>query len=415
MRILLYGLNFAPELIGVGKYTGEFAEWLVSRGHELCVVTAPPYYPQWRIQKGYSSYRYTKEPGKNLNIHRCPLWVPQYHSAIKRILHLSSFALSSLPVVVWQAFRFRPVLVIVIAPTILCAPGGIIAAHFVKAKAWLHFQDLEIDAAFGISLLRGGVLRSVVRKCERWILGQFDRISGITEQMNQRLVSKGCDPGKIIVFPNWVDTSTVHPIEEKEKIRAEFHLQKDAFIVMYSGNLGAKQGLHVLVETARLLSDYPKIHFVIAGDGVYRETLQHLTSGLRNMTFLPLQPVDRFTAFLNTADIHIVAQLSGIADSVMPSKLLGILASGGAVVAIVQEETGLARIIEESGGIIASPENPVSIRNILVAISRDENRLNEMKIQARGYSVRHFEKEKILAEIEKQVVSLGNQCNPSPC
>jgi len=49
VKILIHGINFSPELTGIGKYTGEMAEWLTLRGHELRVVTAPPYYPQWQV------------------------------------------------------------------------------------------------------------------------------------------------------------------------------------------------------------------------------------------------------------------------------------------------------------------------------------------------------------------------------
>lgn len=48
MRILIHGINFALELAGIGKYTGEMAEWFVARGHDVRVVTASPYYPAWR-------------------------------------------------------------------------------------------------------------------------------------------------------------------------------------------------------------------------------------------------------------------------------------------------------------------------------------------------------------------------------
>ena len=49
LKILLYGINFAPELTGIGKYTGEMAAWLAERGHAVRVVTAPPYYPDWKV------------------------------------------------------------------------------------------------------------------------------------------------------------------------------------------------------------------------------------------------------------------------------------------------------------------------------------------------------------------------------
>src|SRR5580693_5488272 len=57
LRILIHGLNFAPELVGVGKYTDEMAQWLADRGHEVRVVTAPPFNPQWKVTDGFSSWR----------------------------------------------------------------------------------------------------------------------------------------------------------------------------------------------------------------------------------------------------------------------------------------------------------------------------------------------------------------------
>jgi colanic acid biosynthesis glycosyl transferase WcaI len=46
VRILIQSINFSPEMTGIGKYSGEMAEWLASRGHEVRVVSAPPHYPQ---------------------------------------------------------------------------------------------------------------------------------------------------------------------------------------------------------------------------------------------------------------------------------------------------------------------------------------------------------------------------------
>ena len=38
VRVLIHGINFAPELVGVGKYTGEMAEWLAAHGHDVTVL-----------------------------------------------------------------------------------------------------------------------------------------------------------------------------------------------------------------------------------------------------------------------------------------------------------------------------------------------------------------------------------------
>jgi len=94
MKILVYGINYSPELTGIGKYTGEMVEWMTSQGHEVRVITAPPYYPVWKVHPDYSAWKYKKEQGK-ATVWRCPLYVPKQPSTLKRLLHLGSFALSS--------------------------------------------------------------------------------------------------------------------------------------------------------------------------------------------------------------------------------------------------------------------------------------------------------------------------------
>ena len=61
-RWLLYGINFAPELTGIGKYTGEMAERLVRQGHEVTVVTGYPYYPHWRLDPSRPNWRWSQSP-----------------------------------------------------------------------------------------------------------------------------------------------------------------------------------------------------------------------------------------------------------------------------------------------------------------------------------------------------------------
>ena len=71
MKILIYGLNFYPELTGTGKYTGEMAAWLADQNNEVKIITAPPYYPEWKIAKGYKKFEYKTEHNKNITIQRC--------------------------------------------------------------------------------------------------------------------------------------------------------------------------------------------------------------------------------------------------------------------------------------------------------------------------------------------------------
>jgi colanic acid biosynthesis glycosyl transferase WcaI len=141
MKILIHGINYAPEIVGTGKYTGELGPWLAARGHEVRVVTAPPYYPAWRVEHGYSARQYRCERIAGVDVWRCPVWVPDKPSAFKRLLHLASFAACSSPVMLRQAL-WRPDAVVLIEPTLFCAPAAWLTARLCAASGWLHIQDL---------------------------------------------------------------------------------------------------------------------------------------------------------------------------------------------------------------------------------------------------------------------------------
>src|SRR5215813_5997647 len=180
MRLLIYGLNHAPEPTGIGKYTGEMVAWLAARGHELRVIAAPPYYPDWRIAADHSAWLWRRERRDGALVLRSPLYVPRQPRGITRLVHLASFAATSLPVALVEAVAWRPNLVFTVAPALASAPGALLAARLCGARAWLHIQDFEVDAAFSLGLVGGGGrLRRAAFAAERALLGRFDRVSTI--------------------------------------------------------------------------------------------------------------------------------------------------------------------------------------------------------------------------------------------
>ncbi|XPE65006.1 hypothetical protein ACNKHU_12480 [Shigella flexneri] len=63
-------------------------EWLAAQGHEVRVITAPPYYPQWQVAR---LFRLAVQSGGGPPVWRCPLYVPKQLSTLKRLLHLGGF------------------------------------------------------------------------------------------------------------------------------------------------------------------------------------------------------------------------------------------------------------------------------------------------------------------------------------
>lgn len=366
LRILVVGLNYAPDFIGIPKYTTELCEELARRGHDVRVVTAPPYYPTWRVPAAYKG-AWKSERLNGVKLTRAPIYVPRQPKGLTRLLHHLSFGLASLPAAVGVALRQKPNLVLAIAPSLLSAPTALVAAGFSGAKSWLHIQDFEVDAAFELGMLKGDGARRWAEKIEKAIFSRFDRISTISENMRQLLLKKGVAAEAALEVRNWVDVDAITPWPSSAtSYRKELSIPEDHIVALYSGNMAGKQGLEVLGDVAKLLNQTsPKITMILCGQGPARNELERACGSLGNVRFLDLQPMEKLSELLATADIHLLPQRAEAADLVLPSKLTGMLASGRPVVAMAAEGTALAHEIAGCGITVPPGDAPSMVQAIL--------------------------------------------------
>jgi colanic acid biosynthesis glycosyl transferase WcaI len=402
VRILINGLNFAPELIGIGKYTADLAAYLAEKGYAVRVVTAPPYYPHWQVSQNYDWWRYRKESWRGIQVFRCPLWVPRETSGLKRILHLLSFASSSLPVMVSQ-LKWNPDLVFSVAPAFFSSPNALIVSRMAGVHSWLHIHDFEIDAAFTLGMLPANrMIHSISQRIERSILLKFDRVSTISQRMVERLLQKGVSQDRVRLLPNWTDTLMIYPLQDTKICKEEMGISENQFIVLYSGNMGRKQGLEVLIEAAENLISQSKITFVLCGDGAARKDLELRASDLPNVKFIPLQPIEKLNQLLNLADIHVLPQRMEAADLVMPSKLGGMLASGRSVIVTSPQGTEIERIMSQVG-IVVPPENPDQLAKAIQSLVGDNVRRNRLGMLGRKFVQENWAKDKVLATFDEEL------------
>lgn len=423
LDILIYGLNYAPELTGIGKYTGEMAAWLSARGHRVRVITAPPYYPAWRISDAYRGRGYIREGGGPKGdgvgeplVYRCPLYVPEKVTGLKRVRHLFSFALSSLPVVMREVLASRagaPDVIWTVEPTFFCAPFALLASRLSHTPAWLHVQDFEVDAAFDLGMLPSkGPVHTLAMLLESTFSRAFQRVSSISVRMVERSLTKSVPPERIVLFPNWVDIDLVkpQPVGAPNRFRSELGLQGKV-VFLYSGNMGNKQGLELLPKAAEALRDDPSIHFLLCGEGTGRAQLEEMSKGLPNVTLLPLQPLDVLNELLNCADVHLLPQRADAADLVMPSKLTGMMSSGRPTIASSPADTQLGTVIAGGSdgkspcGLVIPPEDVNAMVQAVQALASNAEERTRMGEHARQYAVKHLGREQVLEQFERDLRS----------
>ena len=407
MKIVIYGINYAPELTGIGKYTAEMAEWLGSAGHDVRVITAPPYYPKWEVYEGFNKFLYSKEKIRNVLVWRCPIYVPSHPTGFRRIIHLASFAISSVPLLIKHIF-WNPAVILCIEPPLVCAPGALGFATLVKAKTWLHIQDYEVDAALELGLLPAE-LNGLLKKFECWLLRRFDVVSTISRSMVNKLSIKGVENSRQKLLPNWsnLDIVTLNR-NDGVAFRAKHRISNLDYLVLYSGNMGEKQGLEMIIQAARLVAHKGRIHFLLCGDGSQRVKLETMAKdmNLTNMSFMPLQPLGEFSKLLNAADVHLVIQKKGTADMVMPSKVSNIIAAGGVslITADSDSELGLLLLNNPFLGVRVEPENVTEFVSALVRMAESSVRIDRPRI--RSFALENFEYKEIMITMEQDLLAL---------
>ncbi len=408
MRILIQTINFHPDLTGIAKIMGELAKGLAEEGHTMHVVTAPPYYPEWKIRTGYGGLRYRRERSADgrLTVWRCPLWVPRRPRGVTRLVHLASFALSSLPVLLAQV-AWRPDVIMLVEPPLMCAPAVLLAARLSRARTWLNVQDFEVDAACALGILGGRRMRGLAYRVETMLMRRIDRISSISETMVARLCEKGVDPEKVRFLPNWVDIAGIREDRAgSAALRAQWGIRPDQLVALYSGNLGVKQGLELIAETARQMKSRAEIQFVICGSGAARRELERAAAGLPNLMLRDLVPAEQLNALLHLADIHLLPQRAGAADLCMPSKILYMLASSRPVVATAASDTELGQLVRRAGGVVLPPADPAALEQALVALAQDPERRRRAGETGREIVAAEFERVRVLRTLARELQEL---------
>jgi colanic acid biosynthesis glycosyl transferase WcaI len=396
MRLLIIGINYAPEPAGNAPYTSGFAEHMAVRGHEVHVVTGMPHYPSWRKSPG-RDWENGDGLRNGVHVHRRWHYVPSNPSALRRALYETSFlgsgaSLLSLP---------RPDAIVGVVPILSDGVLARIASRRFGAPYGLIFQDLMGQAAKQSGVAGGGAVGGLVSAGEGWIARGAAAVAIAAEGFREYVQLLGVPAEKIVRVRNWNHTPSKSAIASH--VRERLGWQEDSFVCLHAGNMGHKQGLTAVIECARMAgNDRHQPMFVLAGDGSQRQELERKVSqyGLTNVRFLPTQSSQDYADLLGAADVLILNQSATVKDMSFPSKVASYVASGRPVVAAVAPDSAVARELEEAGAALVV--EPGQADKLLAAISRltDDELLRRRLVAAAGRYSRLFSPEIALQGLE---------------
>lgn len=356
-RVLIVGLNYAPEPTGIAPYTAGLARGLHERGHEVRVVTAFPHYPQWRVDRDPASLESAVVPG--VEVTRVRHYVPSRPTGVRRAASELSFALGA-ATRNWGG----PDVVISPSPALFAAAAVEMRGAVGRRRPAVGVIAQDLYSA-GITEVAGGgsaVVR-VLTGVERRALGRADGVVAIHDRFKARMVEHlGVDPEKITVIRNWTHVAGAGEFD-RAAVRTARGWRPDEFVVLHTGAMGEKQALSNVVDAARLADQSgAPVRFVLAGDGGQRAHLEEHAAGVERLEFLPPVPSEEYGRMLASADLLLVNERPGVEEMAVPSKLTSYFSSGVAVLAATSAGSTTAGEVTAAGaGFLVRPGDPQAL------------------------------------------------------
>jgi colanic acid biosynthesis glycosyl transferase WcaI len=320
------------------------ARALRARGHEVEVLTGFPNYPGGQVYPGYRIRPWQREFIDGIRVTRVALYPSHDRSALRRAANYLSFALSSALLGPWLVRR--PDVVYAYNPMGLPA---LVFRWFREAPFVYDIQDLWPDSLVASGMMRDRpALTRLLGLFFRGIYRQAAHVVVLSEGFKDRLVARGVPAGKVSVVPNWCDESALAGSVAAAKSAPRD--VGDKVTILYAGNIGKPQALHVVLAAARLLRDRcPGVRFALIGSGTERADLEAQAAGLANVEFLARVPPSEIGAVMARADALLVhLRDDPLFRITIPSKIQTYLAMGKPILAGVAGDA--AALVERAGG-----------------------------------------------------------------
>ncbi|HEV2135915.1 MAG TPA: glycosyltransferase family 4 protein [Terracidiphilus sp.] len=403
MRILILSINYWPEVTGIGAFTTYRAEYLAAAGHDVEVCTTFPYYPEWKVPAAYKGRLASTEERNGVRIFRGYAYIPNQVTALRRIIHEGSFVMSSF---IRAGFRKRPDVLLVVSP-----PLGLALPAIILSRAWripyvFDVEDLQPDAAADLGMLPAWAV-NFLYSVERTAYRNAALVTTLTSSMRRRILEKGVPEQKVhLVEPRMDESLCGLGSAEEIAFRRRYGLG-DTFLVTYSGNMGVKQGLNVVLDAADLNRNDKSILFLLVGSGADCHRLQRRTVDLKlsNVRFLPLLNEEEFRGMVAASGICLVTQQKSVSEVAFPSKIITYLAAARPIIASVNPESEVALITRESGaGKVVAAEDA---EGLLAAVRElRENNLEELGRNGFEYAKRRWAAGRVLGNLEKHLAGV---------
>lgn len=385
--ILILSNYYHPEPTGSAPPISDLSFWLAEHGAAARVLTARPSYPLGRVFDGYRRGEKDGETLRGVGVQRLASFVPARRGMAGRLAGELSFACAAIAARIFGRTRPAQYVICVCPSTFAVAAAPLLRRRGGRVLCIVHDIQSGLASALGFGLGRAAV--GALKALEAWSLNRCDVVVALSDEMAQALRELGVRR-PLLVIPPQVDVSEITPQPEPEGRPP---------LLLYSGNLGRKQGLDQVLDLAdELLRRGSGAQILIRGEGSERPALEALAADRRltNVRFADLARREDLSAALAEGLVHLAPQNPDGASFAVPSKIFSIMAARRCFIATARPSSPLWRIAEQSGaGLCTAPYDAAAFADAVEALISSPERRGRM-----GEAGRRF----VEQEVDRQVV-----------
>ena len=405
MQILLVTTNYWPEPTGIAVYTTDLAESLSEQGHQVSVLTSLPHYPWWKVPEEFAHLSEGAGSHNGVSIIRAKHLVPPKMNALLRMRFETSLW--------WNLRRVSKAmvgndfdLVIACIPTVAAGIIGKRTAKKLGIPFGLIVQDLSGAGAKQSGLRGGAVISKIAHFVEGRALHGADSLIVVSPAMRDVVAGLGVPESRITQITNYSARAISN--FDKASARSRFGWASDDFVVIHTGNMGAKQDLENVVRAADALNGFSKIKIYLVGHGNQESNLKAHSVGKSNIAVLPAVSDEDYSALLSAADLLLVNERSTQMEMSLPSKLTSYLYSERPVIAAVPRGGATWKFLDGVAELVEAGD-PVALARAIEELSKQPEKLADLAGRGRVFADVNLDPEvgraKYLDWVEKLIQS----------
>ncbi|MCI8344427.1 MAG: glycosyltransferase family 4 protein [Clostridia bacterium] len=364
-KILIYANYFYPEYASIAQILTELCLKL-QETYEVTVICSVPCYTG-TIEEKYKKRRYYYEELDEIKIIRVRVRDFTKSNKKSRVLHILSYFLNS----IGATFKVgkQDIVYAVSQPPILGGLLGVIGKWIKHAKYIYNIQDFNPEQTMAVKYSKSKLITNIMMFLDKFSCRRSNLIitvgRDLVETVKNRFQNKKVP--KTVFINNWIDEKQIYPLDSNNEKVQEFKRKyklEDKFIMMYSGNMGLYYDLENIFKVLEKIKPGVKatngqeVIFTFIGEGTVLEKLKKYKEEKKmdNVIFIPYQEKKDLIYSLNAANVHFCINAKGIKGVSCPSKYYGIAAAGKPILGVLEEDTEIRLLIEETnGGLVSNP------------------------------------------------------------